>query len=94
MKAKAVYTLSYREPERCSRWVRHAFSAAITIATMGEPVPPGGGQILIADSLIGQVRDTVDVSFGDDGFTRAKMEEDLRARTAEEFAAKWISKQP
>ena len=58
---------------------------------MGEPVAPGGGQVLIADALTGRVLDVVDVSFGDDGFTMGLLEEHLRTLTADEFAAKWIS---
>jgi hypothetical protein len=66
----------------------------IAVVSMGEPVPPGGGQILVADALTGRLLDTVDLSFGDDGVViRAKIEEDLLTLTADEFAAKWISKQ-
>jgi hypothetical protein len=61
---------------------------------MGEPVAPGGGQILIADAITGRVLEAVDVSFGDDGFVQAQMDEDLITMTTDEFAAKHLTRGP
>lgn len=91
MKAHDVYELNYVDPSAKSRWIRRAFTAVIAVVSMGEPVPPGGGEIQVVDRLTGRVFGSVDVSFGDDGRTRAKMDEDLLVLSPEDFVAKWIA---
>lgn len=91
MKAIDVYELHYVDPGQRSRWLRRFFVAVIALVSMGEPVPPGGGEIRIVDRLTGRVLGAVDVSFGDDGFTRARMDEDLLILSPGEYAAKWIA---
>ena len=94
MKAGSAYELVYVDPSKKSRWIRRAFVALIAVVSMGEPVPPGGGEIQIVDCWTGRVRGSVDVLFGDDGITRAKMDEDLLVLSPEDFLAKWIAVPP